>query len=107
MRSPISGELPAGKPMIMRTGRDGYVSARAIRDTAGIAAAPAARCRKRLRWESFINPSNQMRNIACQSLRLDASFADQLAPLLGFVGDQLFQVGRRSRKSRATQISEP
>jgi hypothetical protein len=36
---------PAVRPTMMRTGRIGYACARAIRDTAGNTAAPAARCR--------------------------------------------------------------
>src|SRR5262245_10399366 len=36
-----------------RTGRDGYASAHAKRETDGSAAAPAARCRNCLRWGSF------------------------------------------------------
>jgi hypothetical protein len=36
----------------MRTGRDGYVCARATRDTAGSAAAPVARRRKRRQGSS-------------------------------------------------------
>jgi hypothetical protein len=39
---------------MQRIGRLGHDCARAIRDTAGSAAALAARCRNRLRWGSFI-----------------------------------------------------
>src|SRR5262245_37391673 len=39
---------------MMRTGREGYACASAKRETAGNAAAPAARCRNCLRWGSFI-----------------------------------------------------
>jgi hypothetical protein len=39
------GRAAGRKPTIMRTGRVGYVCARAIRGSAGSAAAPAARCR--------------------------------------------------------------
>src|SRR5215831_2357323 len=36
------------------------------------------------------------------SLRLDAGGFDHLAPLLGFVDDQLFKVGGRARQRRTT-----
>ena len=36
------------------------------------------------------------------SLRLDACELDHLGPLLGFVGDELAEVGRRERKHCAT-----
>src|SRR5215470_10737367 len=50
----MSAPPPGGKPTTMRTGRDGYACAHAKRDTAGSAAAPAARCRK-FRRGSFIS----------------------------------------------------
>jgi S-(hydroxymethyl)glutathione dehydrogenase / alcohol dehydrogenase len=37
------------------------------------------------------------------SLRLDAGELDHLGPLLGFVGDELAEVGRRSRQRRAAE----
>src|SRR6478609_6310368 len=40
---------------------------------------------------------------APRSLRLDAGRADHLAPLLGFVPDQLAEVSRRAREWRAAQ----
>src|SRR5215510_14570942 len=42
-----------------------------------------------------------------QSLRLDVGHPDHLAPLLGFVRDQLAEVSRRARKRRAAQIGKP
>jgi len=42
-----------------------------------------------------------------QSLRLDVGHPDHLAPLLGFVRDQLAEVSRRARKWRAAQIGKP
>src|SRR5262252_6729220 len=45
-RAVMSVALPAVKPTMMRTGLDRRSCARAIRDTDGSAAAPAARCRK-------------------------------------------------------------
>src|SRR5262249_58653911 len=53
-----------------------------MRDTAGSAAAPAARCRK-FRRGSFIAPSLNTGDGLPQSLRLDVGRPDHLAPLLG------------------------
>jgi hypothetical protein len=36
------------------------------------------------------------------SLRLETAGADHLAPLLGFLRDQLAEIGRRARHGRAT-----
>src|SRR5262249_50913566 len=41
------------------------------------------------------------------SVRLDAGELDHLAPLLGFLSDQLAEVSGRTRKHRATEVSEP
>ena len=43
----------------------------------------------------------------CGSLRLDVGGPDDLAPLLGFIGDELAEVGRRDRKHGAAQFDEP
>src|SRR5262245_4883782 len=40
------------------------------------------------------------------SVRLDAGELDHLGPFLGFVGDKLAELGRRSRQRRAAEISE-
>jgi hypothetical protein len=40
------------------------------------------------------------------SLRLDVGRTDHLAPLLGFIGEQLAEVGRRARKHSTPDISE-
>src|SRR6516162_3372361 len=40
------------------------------------------------------------------SLRLDVGSPDHLAPFLGFFGDQLAELGRRSRQRRAAEVSE-
>src|SRR5262249_9966450 len=40
------------------------------------------------------------------SLRLDVGGPDHLAPVLGFFGDQLAELGRRSRQRRAAEVSE-
>src|SRR5262245_57245414 len=41
------------------------------------------------------------------SLRLDVGGPDDLAPFLGFVGDQLFKVDGREREHGATEIGKP
>src|SRR5262249_17552302 len=40
------------------------------------------------------------------SLRLDAGELNYLGPFLGFFGDQLAELGRRSRQRRAAEVSE-
>jgi hypothetical protein len=45
---------PAGAPTIIRTGRDGYVSAAASRDITGSMTAPAVRLRNRRRGTFMI-----------------------------------------------------
>src|SRR5262245_63198135 len=81
---------PAAKGTMMRTGRAGYACAQAKRDTVGSAAAPAARCRKYLRWGSFISDLPGIRATVGfpQSLRLDVGHPDHLAPFPGLVGDE-------------------
>src|SRR3954468_11696280 len=41
------------------------------------------------------------------SLRLDVGCPDDLAPFLGFVGDELSEIGGRAAKHGAAQIGEP
>src|SRR5262245_27907111 len=41
------------------------------------------------------------------SLRLDVGRADHLGPLLGFVGNELAEVGRRACERVATRLSHP
>src|SRR5262245_50380406 len=41
------------------------------------------------------------------SVRLDVGGPDHLAPLLGFVGDELAEFGGRHRHRHAAQIGEP
>ena len=43
----------------------------------------------------------------CGSLRLDVRGPDYLAPLIGFIGDELAEIGGRAGKRRASEISEP
>src|SRR5262245_22151714 len=67
-----------------------------MRDTTGSAAVPAARRRNCLRWGNFT-----------ASLRLDVARPDHLAPLLGFVGDQLAEVRDRAGKYHAPKVGKP
>src|SRR5262245_26797124 len=74
-----------------------------MRETAGSAAAPAARCRNCRRGSFIAQPSQRMNG----SLRLDVEGPDDVAPLLCLVGDKLAEVGGRPDERRATQIGEP
>jgi hypothetical protein len=71
---------------------------------AGRGTAPAAR-RRNCRRGSFISPLPNDRNP--RSIRLDAGELDNLAPLFGFLGDELANVGGRTRKYRAAEVSKP
>src|SRR5215472_641673 len=53
-RPSTSVSPPGGKGTIIVMGRDGYVCALTIRETAGSAAAPAARCRSFLRGNLMV-----------------------------------------------------
>jgi hypothetical protein len=44
--------------------------------------------------------------VASTLLCLDVGRPDHFAPLLGFFGDQLAELGRRSRQRRAAEVSE-
>src|SRR5262245_45398086 len=96
IRATVSFGPPAVNETIQWTGRVGYPCAQVMRDTAGSAAAPAARCRNCLRG-SFIESSLHSGDDPCPaSLRLDVRGPDHLAPLLGLFGDELAEVGRRA-----------
>src|SRR5262245_35442337 len=49
----------------------------------------------------------EYRPIEATSLRLDIGGPDHLAPLFGFLSDQLAEVSGRTRKHRAAEVSEP
>src|SRR5262245_42987940 len=83
--------------------RVGWACAQAMRETAGSAAAPAARCRNCLRWGSFMASLSERRDA---SFCLDVRRPDHLAPLLGFLGDQLAEVGGQAGKNRAAQAGK-
>src|SRR5215510_9575915 len=80
---------------------------------AGSAAAPAARCKNCRRWGRFMVAS--LRSFAkrdlwrslTESLRLDRCKLDHLAPLLGFVRDELSEIGGRAGKRNAAQVRKP
>src|SRR5262245_36701623 len=60
----------------------------------------------RTNCHSHIGTLWNIRTLKRFSLRLDASELDHLAPLLGFIGDELAELGRRSRQRRAAEVSE-
>src|SRR3954470_1414746 len=89
-----------------------------MRDTVGSAAAPAARWRN-LRRGNFTAVSHeyqyevgQSRNGSYEistgvSVRLDVRRPDHLAPLLGFIGNELAEIGGRERKYGAANLGTP
>src|SRR5262249_36930279 len=113
MRAMMSLGPPAAKETMKCTGRDGYVCACAIRDTAGSAPAPATRC-KNLRRGSFIlsrahtprSPGQGGEKWIALS-RLEAGKLAPLSPLLVFLCDELGEVSRRAGKYFATQFGHP
>src|SRR5215831_20352210 len=46
-------------------------------------------------------------NIGCGLLRPDVRRPDQLAPPLGFCGDELAEISGRAHKHRGTEVGEP
>src|SRR4029453_16431394 len=55
-----------------------------------------------LHWLSIFAERNVMEYRPC-SLRLDIGSPDHLGPLLGFVGDELAEIDRRTLKDRCSQ----
>jgi hypothetical protein len=52
--------------------------------------------------------SEQLRTrFGCGSLGLDVSRADYLRPFLGFIADELAEIGWRAREHHATNVGEP
>jgi hypothetical protein len=47
------------------------------------------------------------RALVDRSLGLDVRSPDHLAPFLGFIGDELAEVGGRERENVASQVGEP
>src|SRR5215469_1713311 len=70
---------------MMRTGRVGKACAHTKRDTAGNAAAPAARCRNRRRWGSFI--LNLPSHHSITSARLEYRYYGSLDLYVGLPND--------------------
>src|SRR5215472_3862207 len=76
-----------------------------MRETAGSAAAPAAKC-KMLRRGSFIASLSECRRRDA-SFRFDVGRPDHLGPLLGLFGDELAEVGRRAWKCGGAPLRKP
>ena len=92
MRARMSGAPPAGTPTIKCTGRVGYVCALAMRETAGRAAAPAARCRNDLRGSfrfAIASPQGQRPRRVEYSVMMDETFLP---------ADGMFAARRNDRK---------
>src|SRR5215467_9008318 len=53
---------------------------------------------------SAVRPSKFNSTGMAVSVRLEIGYSDHLAPLLGFVGDQLAELGRRAREQHAAQV---
>src|SRR5215831_6122646 len=74
-----------------------------MRETAGTAAAPAARCRKFRRGSFMAFP------LTCGGdlVHFRAGEFDHLGPLLSLAGEKLGEIGGRARQRRATQLGNP
>src|SRR5262249_45633778 len=97
---------PAANPTMIRTGREGYACALAIRDTAGRAAAPTARCRNCLRWGSFMAILPEIWSL-WSLFRLDVGRPDHLGPFFCGIGHKLPKSGGRTGKCRIAEIGKP
>src|SRR5262245_44827846 len=75
-----------------------------MRDAAGSAATPAARCRK-FRRGSFIASLSECRRRDA-SFRFDVGRPDHLSPLLGFFGNERPEIARRATEDNAAQVGE-
>src|SRR5262245_43065779 len=106
-RAIMSGAPPGPVGAMMRTGRVGYVCAQESRDTAETAAAPAVRCRNRLRWGSFIACPLTCGGGLPDSVRFRAGEFGHLGPLLGLACEKFGEIGGRAGQWRATQLSNP
>src|SRR5262249_22199729 len=102
-RAVMSLTPPGANGTTMRTGRVGYACAQAMRDAAGSAAAPAARCRK-VRRGSFMASLSERRDA---SFRLDVGRPDHLAPLFGFLLKPPPVIRGRAAGAAAAQVSKP
>src|SRR5262249_22647567 len=65
-----------------------------------------ARAVSAVRREGFAERDLWNMDWAAASVRLDVEGLDHLAPLLGLIGDELAEVGGRTRKHRAAEVSE-
>src|SRR5436853_3578796 len=76
-----------------------------MRDKAGITAAPAARWRNCLRAGKCMTLSLKTNKV--ELFAFDVRGPDHLGPLLGFVGHELSEVGRRTSKRRTAEVGKP
>src|SRR5262245_55046014 len=93
-----------------------------MRDMAGSAAPPTARCKNSLRWGSFMTFPPEMQwndgsragdasiaddaEVECKLLRFDIRKLDHPGPLLGFGSDELPKLRGRTGKHRAAQVNK-
>src|SRR5215471_1117782 len=80
----------------------------------GSATALAARCRNLRRGSLMAFPpkmlipiSGTLWDIPLGSFRFDRSKFHHLTPFLGFVGDELAEIGGQTRKHHAAQVGKP
>src|SRR5215471_3894439 len=102
-RAVMSLTPPGANGTTMRTGRVGYACAQAMRDAAGSAAAPAARCRK-VRRGSFMASLSERRDA---SFRLDVGRPDHPRPLGGIRLDDDSKLLRRIEGHLKTELRGP
>src|SRR5215470_356832 len=81
-------------------------------DTVCSAAAPAARCSKCLRGVFMAYPPEMQWHAErispfAKLLGLDVGCDNHITPFLGFVGDELAELGRRTCEHRSAQICKP
>src|SRR5262249_22403986 len=62
-RARVSNAPPGGNGTTSRIGRVGYACAQAMRETAGSAAAPAARCKNLRRGSFILNPPSRFTSL--------------------------------------------
>src|ERR1700730_16854949 len=111
-RAKKSNPPPGASGTMKRTGAAGYACCLATRDAAGRATAAAA-SRRNCRRGGFIVFLSAVLAIGFsntglrESIRLGARKGHHLAPLLGFLGDELAEVGGRACEHHAAQVGEP
>src|SRR5215471_4371842 len=76
-----------------------------MRQVAGSAAAPPTRWRNFRRGSFTMTPPSN--SVAERSVRFRARELDHLGPFLGFIGNELCEIGGRASKCRTAQIAKP